>query len=154
MAGVFATFVTGEVALTGGTARTVLQIANAANHRAKVLSFSVGFDGTSGTAEPVLVEVLRQSTAGTMSSLTGLKINSDDGEAIQTTSQHSATGADPTAGDVIFKKEVHPQGGYEKVFPFGQEIPLGGATAAATRLAIKCTAPANVNVVAEFHIEE
>ena len=153
MAGVFAAFITSEVALAAATAKTVVQIANAANHRAKLVKWSVSFDGTSGTAEPVVVELLRQTTAGTMSSLTAAKHNNDDAESIQTTGQHTAT-APPTDSDVIDRQNVHPQGGLEIVFPFGQEPPIGGASAGATRLAIKCTAPANVNVIAKMYIEE
>lgn len=140
---------TAEVALTAATARTVIQLVAASNHRVKLLSYGVYFDGTSSSAEPVQVRLLRQTTAGTMTSLTLTKRDDSIGETLQTTGQHSAT-AEPTAGDVLEVKEVHPQSGYEKVFPFGQEIIIGGGD----RAGIECTAPAGVNVRAEMIFEE
>lgn len=140
---------TAEIALTAATARTVIQLVAASNHRVKLLAYGVYFDGTSSSAEPVQVRLLRQTTAGTMSSLTPTKRDDSIAETLQTTAQHSAT-AEPTAGDVLEVKEVHPQGGYEKVFPFGQEIIIGGGD----RAGIECTAPAGVNVRAEMIFEE
>jgi len=139
---------TAEVALTAATAKTVLQIVAASNHKIKILEWGVYFDGVSVTAEPVQVRLLRQSTAGTMSSLTPVK-RSTDSEALQTTAQHTATG-EPTPGDVLEVKEIHPQSGYEKIFPMGQEIKVPGGG----RIGIECTAPAGVNVRAQIAFEE
>lgn len=141
--------VTAEIALTAATAKTVLQVVAPTNHRVKVLSWGVYFDGVSSAAEPVQVRLLRQTTAGTMTSLTLVKRDNSLSETIQSTAQHTAT-AEPTAGDVLEGKEVHAQGGYEKIFPFGQEIIIGGGG----RLGIECTAPAGVNVRAELICEE
>lgn len=135
--------VTAEVALAAATAKTVLQLVAAANHRVQVLEWSVAFDGTSTTAEPVLVELLRQTTAGTMSALTPVKMDDSLSETLQTTAQHTAT-AEPTAGDVLRRIEVHPQQGFVQEFGLGNEIIVGGGD----RVGIRCTAPAVVNVVA------
>lgn len=141
--------VTAEVALSAATAKTVLQVVAAANHRVKVLSWGVYFDGTSSSAEPVQVRLLRQTTAGTMSALTPTKRDDSIGETLQTTAQHTAS-AEPTAGDVLEAKEVHPQAGYEKIYPFGGEVIIGGGD----RLGIECTAPASVNARCEIVFEE
>ncbi|HYE76967.1 MAG TPA: hypothetical protein VEI97_03180 [bacterium] len=140
---------TAEIALSAATAKTIIQLVAASNHRVKLLSWGVYFDGTSTTAEPVQVRLLRQTTAGTMTSLTPVKRDDSIGETLQTTAQHTAT-AEPTAGDVLEVKEVHPQMGYEKIYPFGGEVIIGGGD----RLGIEVTAPAVVNVRAEMAFEE
>jgi hypothetical protein len=142
--------VTAEVALTAATGRTVLQVLAPTNRALKLLSWAITFDGNSPTAEPVLVELLRQTTAGTMTSLTLVKWDSGHDETLQTTGSHSSTSTEPTAGDVLARRDIHPQSGYECIYPYGQEpiIPT------ATRLAIRAVAPANVNCIAEMRFEE
>lgn len=148
MAAVLGVANTAEVALSAGTAKTVLQLVAASNHLVKVKSWGVFFDGTSASAEPVQVRLLRQTTAGTMTSLTPVE-RSNHGATLQTTAQHTAT-AEPTAGNILAAREVHPQAGYQEIFPAGDEIIIGSAG----RLGIECTAPANVNVRAEIVFEE
>lgn len=140
---------TPEVALTAETAETVLQLAAPSNHRVKVLRWAVFFDGTSGSAAPVEVILVRQTTAGTMTALTPKKLDDSLSETLQTSAQHTAT-AEPTATDVVDMIEVHPQSGFEIIFPLGQEVIIGGGD----RLGIKCTAPAAVNVRAKMVFEE
>lgn len=139
---------TAEVALAAATAKTVLQIVAATNQRVRIKSFGVFFDGISGSAEPVQVRLLRQTTAGTMTSLTPTKLGTGS-ETVQTTAQHTAT-AEPTAGDTLDIAEVHPQSGYQVIYPQGDWpiIPGGG------RVGIECTAPATVNVRAKIIFEE
>lgn len=139
---------TAEVALSAATAKTVVQITAATNVRVKILGWGVFFDGTSNSGEPVQVRLLRQTTAGTMTSLTPVKLGTGS-ETVQTSAQHTAT-AEPTAGDVLDICEVHPQTGYEKIYPIGYwpVLPGGG------RIGIECTAPATVNVRAKIHFEE
>lgn len=140
---------TSEIALTANTAKTVLQIKAAANHRVKLLSWGVSFDGTVASNQPVVVELLRQTTAGTATTLTPVKLDESLGETLQTTASHTAT-AEPTAGNVLSRVDVHPQGGYEFIFPIGQEIILAGNG----RLGIRCTAPEAVNVIGKMQFEE
>lgn len=92
----------------GAVAQTMLQIAAPANQRVLVHEIAISFQGISTTDTPILVEVLRQTTAGTMSSLTPVKNNNGDDETIQTTAQHTAT-VEPTGGDVLASRYVHPQ---------------------------------------------
>lgn len=148
MAGIICVATTAEIALAAATAKTVVQIVAPANQRLKVVSWGVFFDGTSPSAEPVQVRLLRQTTAGTMTALT--PVNQGVGsETIQSTAQHTAT-AEPTAGNVLRSREVHPQSGYECIFPLGQEVLVPGGG----RLGIECTAPGTVNVRAEIVYEE
>lgn len=140
---------TSEVALSAATAKTIVQIVAPTNQRLKIKSWGVFFDGTSATAEPVVCELMRQTDAGTMSALTLVKDDPSFTETIQSTAQENATG-EPTGSTVLERRNVHPQASYEKIYPFGQEkkVPGGG------RLAIRCTAPAGVNVIGEIAFEE
>ena len=140
---------TTEIALTAATAKTVVQLVAAANHRVKILGWGVFFDGTSTTAEPVQVRLLRQTTAGTMSALTPTKRDDSIADTLLTTAQHTAT-AEPTAGDLLEAIEVHPQQGYQVLYPLGVEPIIGGGD----RVGIECTAPAGVNVRATVLFEE
>lgn len=149
MAGLNCIAETAEVALVAATAKTVLQIVAPTNQRGRVKEWGVYFDGTSPTAEPVVVEVLYQTTAGTMTALTVEKEDQSQTETVQFTAQHTAT-AEPTSGAFVRRKNVHPQGGFEWVAPMGDEINVGGGK----RLAIRCTAPANVNVIAYMRFDE
>lgn len=148
MAGLDCVAQTAEIALTAATAKTVLQLVAPANQRLKIKGWGVFFDGTSASAEPVQARVLRQTTAGTMTSLTPVKTCAGS-ETVQATAQHTAT-AEPTAGDVLDVVEVHPQSGFEKqITPdMKMEVPGGG------RVGIECTAPAGVNVRAKIFFEE
>lgn len=148
MAGVRFKAVTGEVA-TGTSAKTILQVVAAANHGLKIDEVSISFKGTSNTATPIKVDVLRQTTAGTMTSLTPVKDPDDSDETLQVTAQHTAT-AEPTAGDVLMSELVHPQQGYTWQAPFGREIKVGGGD----RLAVRVTAAADVNCIARVAGEE
>ena len=148
MAGVLASLQTGEIA-SGTSAKTILQLIAAANHRAKVKEVSVSFKGTSGSASPVLVEVVRQTDAGTMSSLTAKKFNEGDDETLQTTGQHTAT-VEPSGSDVVLSEEVHPQGGWTWQASFGGEIAVKGGS----RLGLRVTAAEDQTVVGRMVFEE
>lgn len=148
MAGVKFTAQTAPVA-TGTSKKTILQLVAAANHRVLVKEWSVSFTGVSNTAAPILVQVLRQTDAGTMSALTPQKVNEGDNETLQTTAQHTSTG-EPTGTAEVMGEEVHPQGGYTWQAPFGGEIEVIGGN----RLAIAVTAAVDVNCKARMVCEE
>lgn len=139
---------TAEIALSADVEKTVMQIVAPANQRLKVLRWGIYFDGTVVTAEPAQVRLLRQTTAGTMSSLTPVKIGTAS-ETIQASAYHTAT-AEPTAGDVLDMAECHIQGGYEVIFPIGQDIKIPGGG----RLGIAINSPSAVNVRAKIVVEE
>lgn len=140
---------TAEIALSAATAKTLVQVVAATNHRVKLLGWGIFFDGTSTTAEPVQVRVLRQTTAGTMSALTPTKRDDSIADTLLTTAQHTAT-VEPTAGDVLEVIECHPQQGYQVWYPLGAEVIIGGGD----RLGVEATAPATVNARAVCYFEE
>lgn len=139
----------GELALTAATAKTILQLVAPANHRVALKGFSVSFDGISPTAAAVQVELVRQTTAGTMSPATPALDDDSLPEAIQTTAQKNAT-AEPTAGAVVRRYNIHPQDGLERVFDLDEELLIKGGG----RLGLRCTAPEGVNVTGHMFAEE
>lgn len=139
-----------EFALVAATAKTVLQLVAGISIRLAVSEATVSFDGTSNTAEPVLAQVRRQTTAGTATSRAPLQLDDDIGTALLATGQENFT-VEPTDTDILAQMNIHPQAGviYQLPIPDG-EIIIG----ATDRLGIKLTAPAAVNVVASFRGEE
>src|SRR5437588_10938604 len=120
MADVFFTAQTASIAFTTAT-KTLAQLVAAAQQRVKVHEWSVSFNGTSNTATPIEVDIVRQTSAGTMSALTLVKANNSDAETLQTTAQTTAT-AEPTDSGVIIQTQlVHPQTGYTWQAPFRKE---------------------------------
>lgn len=149
MAGLIGIAQTAEIA-TGTSAKTLLQLVAPANQRLKVREISISFKGVTSTDAPILVDILRQTDAGTMSALT---INPDDAgydETLQATAQHTAT-VEPTAGVVLLREEVHPQGGaflWQARFA-GERTVKGG-----TRLGVRVTAGVSVSAVTRLEYEE
>lgn len=134
---------------TGTSAKTIVQIIAAANHKVAIDEIAISFRGTSNTAEPILVQVMRQTSAGTMPALTLKKDPDDWDETIQTTAAHTAT-AEPTSGDVLMEEYVHPQTGYTWQAPEGRKIAIGGGD----RLGVVVTAAASVSCTCRVCGEE
>lgn len=142
----------GEVAI--GNGKTILQIVAAANDRLRLQGWGISIKGTSATDPPVLVQVVRQTTAGTMSAgVAGTNItkkNDADPETVQTTVQVNAT-VEPTTTNIIESFEVHPQTGYRVFYPAGQEIIIPNGE----RLGFKVTsATLTYNCTVEADLEE
>jgi hypothetical protein len=137
----------GEIA-SGTSAKTLLQLVAAANHKVAVKGFSISMDGTSVTAEPVQVDLLRQTSGGSMTSATPVAEDSSS-ETIQTTAQKNAS-SEPTGGNVIRRYNVHPQTGLEVRFNADDEILIPGGG----RLGLRVTAAATVNCLAHVTFEE
>jgi hypothetical protein len=142
----------GEIALASATATTVLQVLAPTNQRVAVLGFHVGFDGTNPTAEPVQVEILRQTSAGAgRASVTPSKDDDSLPETVQTTAtKWQAAATEPTAGEILREYEVHPQASYERAFGIDEEIRIKGGG----RIGLRLTAPSGVNCRARLSLEE
>lgn len=143
-----------EIALAAATAKTVLQVAAPANQRVKLMAFGVYFDGVSTTAEPVQIELVRQTTAGTMTAITAAtneltKRDPSLAEAVQATAAKNAT-AEPTTTDIVEARECHPQQGLEVWYPIDREVLIQGGG----RLGLRITAPAAVNCRPYMALEE
>jgi len=138
-----ATAVTAEVVLGAATAKTVIELTGPSTKAIAVSEFWCEFDGISGAAEPVLVQVRRKTATITGTALTPR--TKDPASDVLATAKHTAT-VEGTDGDILYTHNIHPQGGKHVMFPLGDEILL----AKSGMLAIVCTAPAAVNVVAGF----
>ena len=138
-----------EEALGAATAETVLQVVAAANHPIALKGVDVSFDGTSATAEPVIVLLVRQTGAGTSSAATPRE-ETAFGVTLQTTARIDFS-AEPSSDDAILRRwSVHPQAGVMEKFGPDDEIIIGSAG----RVGIKITAAAIVNVQASISWEE
>lgn len=140
----------GEVALAAATAKTVLQVAAPTSQRVAVKGLSVSFDGTSGSAEPVLVELCRQSGATTGSSGATVAKRDPAFPTVQSTAVKNITAAAETTDEVVEQWEIHPQAGADFAFSLDEEVIIAGGG----KIGVRCTAPAAVNVVAKLQCEE
>lgn len=144
------TVVTAEIALVAATKKTLLELTAAAAQRLDITEWWVEFDGTSSSAEPAVVEVLRKTATitGAASPPSPRLKDPADGTPAYTV-KHNAS-AEGTDGDVLYRHEVHPTGGKHVIFSAGDEIkvPLSGI------IAIAVTAPAGVNAIAGFGVSE
>ncbi len=138
------------VSLPAGSAKTVLQITAPTNQALTLWGFSGTFDGTSNSAQPGLLEVVRQTTAGTMSSATPVMSPiSGLPETVQSTASYNAS-VEPTTTDVVWSQEVHPQSGKRFDYPFDKPIRVPGGG----RIALRCNFPASVDVMPQMDYEE
>lgn len=140
---------TAAVALVAATEKTSIQLNCAAQQRIKIQRVGMFFDGASTTAVPILCKLIIVTTAGTNTALTLSKTVSSDSETIQTGAGENAS-AEGTNSTLLDSWLVHPQMGLDLTYAFGQEkIVVGGG-----RVALKFTAPANVNVRSKIDFEE
>jgi hypothetical protein len=141
---------------TGTSAHSMLQVISAAQQRSVWNEISISFDGVTNSATPILVELVRNTTAGTWttpgptSPATVRKLNNSDQETVQTTCNMNASAEPSDASDIPWTELVHPQTGLTWQAPYGQEISLMGGT----RMSIRVTAAAGVNCVARLKGQE
>lgn len=142
---------TADIALAAATAKTILSVINAANSLIRICELSVSFDGVSGTAEPVTIELCKstQATAGTSTAHTIAQVRGPT-RTVQATGARNYT-AEPTVLTVLKRWLVHPQTGIVIQFPLGRE-PEQVTTVNA--LCVRCTAPAAVNCQGYIEFEE
>lgn len=134
---------------TGTALKTLLQLVAATNHAIVLIELGASFHGTSNTAEPILVQLMRQTTAGTMSAATVRAADDSIGDTFDTTAQHTAT-AEPTASDILRMWTIHPQTGL--IWQAHDLAPV--IVGAGDRLGLVVTAAASVNADAYLVFEE
>ena len=144
------------VALVGGTAKTVLQVATPSTTDILILGWSLSFDGASGTAVPVICQLVDTDVAATVTALTPDLYGNSQQPASLCVGGAAATGynasAEGTITNVITadQQHVHPQAGYGIWFPED-----GRKRVAPSRfLRLRCQAPAGVNVIPEIYWAE
>ena len=89
---------------------TAWQAKAPANQRIIVKQITVSMNGVTAAEAPVLFDIVVQTTAGTMTSLTPVKKFGSDPETIQSTYQHTAT-VEPTTTDVKWREYYHEMTG-------------------------------------------
>jgi hypothetical protein len=153
MAGVIASVTTAEVALVAATAKTVLGLKCAANHKIKLTAWGIYFDGTSVTEAPVVVELHRDTntSAHTGTDLTEVEYDADNSTTLQVTAKHTVT-ANTTDGGTLQAIECHPQAGYEKAYIPGREPIFGGSAVGGCYWVV--TAPSACNCIMWAEWEE
>lgn len=142
MAGLLCAVTTPEIVLVANTLKTVLQLMTGSNQRTKLKKWGIFFDGISPSAEPIQVRLLRQTTAigGTPTAVTPMVLVAGVAETPRASAAYSAGGTEPTAGDVLDVKQIHPQSGYEYSFLLGDELLLTN-DAGRSRVGIDCLVP-------------
>lgn len=141
MASLYSATTEGEEALAASASETLVQLRGATVVKAKIVEISVSFDATTADWEPVRIDLLRQTTDGTGTGATEVPLDPDYPTA-NCTAFHSFT-AEPTAGDILFSWEVHPQGGLLVVqYPLGREPTLDNLTT--SRIGLRATTPSGV----------
>lgn len=120
---------------TGTAVKTMVQVIAAANHAIEIVEVGISFNGVNNTHEPILVELLRQTDAGTSTALTPIKADDSGGDTLDTLARHTATG-EPTSGDILRSWRIHPQTGM--VYQLHDRAPI--VVGAADRVGLRVTA--------------
>ena len=144
MSGIGFYFDTGEVASIT-TAKTVLRIAAAMNHRVFVKAFTIGLKGLVVTNEPVTIELIRFTSDGTGTSGTVRKKDVDASENVEAGFKHTYT-VEPTGVTVLKSFPLHPQGTWGEVLPIESPIEISGGDFWGIRITADDSVTAMVNV--------
>lgn len=111
-----------QASLVESTAETILQIEADDTSRGLIFGFGVSFDGADPTDPPALVELLRQTTAGTSAGSPDVA-PLDPADSAPDAVAHSDFSAEPTPGVVLYSVYVSPAGGMVYFqFVTGEEI--------------------------------
>lgn len=142
----------GAVALTAATAKTILGIKGHANFGLDLVRVALAFDGVTSTAVPVLVEVCyctwATNSPGTASTSVTPAQKYGRVTAVGATAGKTWT-TEPTTLTPFDEFLYHPQSGKDAWVPLG----MFPDSAVAEGFAIRCTAPAAVNVRATIDFE-
>lgn len=134
-------------ALAAVATETLVQIITTTNQRIRVRGWGVSFNGVDATKTPILVEVLRQTTAGTSVALTIVKADPASTTPVTTALQDFTV--EPTAGDILWSQYFTPVGGGIDLTLYpDDEIVLG----ASTRLGLRVTTATGVTCDAAAYI--
>jgi hypothetical protein len=146
---------TTATALVGATAKTIWNLIAATTKSALLVEMSVGFDGVTASAVPVLVELClsTQATAGTPGSSPTPQVLRGRGTAVCTSGVDYS--AEPTALTPFKHWLVTPNGGLLTMqYPLGRESQFDLSSGTNKAQALRCNAPANVNCRGYAEFEE
>jgi hypothetical protein len=137
---------------TGTTKKTVMQILAPTNQVVLVKEWGISFQGIDPVATPILVELVRQSDAGSGGdALTLVKADPDRSETIQSSALSNIDDStQPTETAVLDSIYVPANSGFRWIAGFGEEILVDGGG----RLGIAVTAAAAVDCTPYMKAEE
>ncbi len=138
--------------LTINTTETLLQILAGSSNPISIRGIRFTTKGTDALGEPILLQLLRQTTAGTASSATIAKTNGTTA-TIQATAQKTFT-AEPTASDIVRMWEVHPAGGGVDLWIPPGVIEVNGAARIALRVIVPNASSSAVKATAGLDFSE
>lgn len=141
---------TADVALSAGVARTVLQLATGTQRKTWTELLDLNFESNTASDLPVLIQLCRQSSAGTGSSaVTPNPLDEGYPNALSTAIQ--APTAEPTTGVVVWQTQLTPVGG-TLILPFaeGKEPSM----VVSSRFGLVVTAPQGQNCRAMWVFRE
>ncbi len=137
------------VALVAATTKTVLQVATPSGSDIRLNGWGVSFDGISGTAIPVICQLIDGDVAASSGTSltpdlwdTGYPASSCVGGAALTGYNFGTEGVMTTVR-AIDSQHVHPQAGYAVWWPEAHRPRV----TVSRFLRIRCKAPAGVNVI-------
>jgi hypothetical protein len=111
------------LSVVSATAVTFIQIVAATNHPISILGWGMSFNGIVATDDPIGVQLLIQTTAGTATGSTTIRSRvRTESVTYDTTGKVGAYSAEPTASDQFPMRMVHPQSGFEIWLPEKREI--------------------------------
>ncbi len=139
-----------STSLTAATLTYIATVTAPANQRIKITGFHVGFNGTTNSNTPVLVEWGFCTSAGSSgTSITPHAIEQDAAETFQST-WTSFQGTAPSGPTIVNYRFVHPQLSTEIYVPMGREFIVKGGGF----FFIAVNAPQSVNVAGFVDFEE
>lgn len=121
------TVTTGKVVSPSNLSKVAVQLATASGVTSTVTGFDVGFDGTTGTATPLVVELVRTSGASSGGTTATLQQEYGKTRTAQTTARINDTtdGASPT---VIRSWPINPTTSFSYQWPLGRCPELDGSS--------------------------
>lgn len=147
MANLFVARVHGAT-VTAAATTTMVQIVTTTNQSIGLRGWGISFNGTDATKEPIRVDILRQTTAGTSSALTVVEYTASNKNPVTTALQTFS--AEPTASDVLWSMYFTPVGGGGDFTAYpGEEIVVEPSG----RLGIRCTAATGVTCSATAYLK-
>lgn len=141
-----------EEALAAATAETVIALIGHTSVKARIVEWGVSFDGTSSSAEPVRIRVVRTTADDGTSTGATEKAWFADAPTPLCTAKHSYSAEPTKESQALAEYAVHPQAGIVIQYPLGREIELDNTTS--NGVVIEVTAPATVNCAAYIVWEE
>ena len=151
-------YTTSEIQLGDIASKTIIQVYGDTNSgRSMIREISLSINDVPDLNKSVLVQVLRQSSAGSgLIAITGERVNSDDSVTVRTTGLEGKDSAqsEPTEGDVLMSRYIPTLGGefYWVAIRETDKIPLNPGDRIAIR--VQSTTTEYYKVVGNIVLEE